>query len=219
VKRFERILMVESAGKWVKGTSTLPKVFDQPNGSKLELDKWELDETGRSPLWLDFEGTNSETKRVNGKGTFIPAMPHMKNIISHRRSNYRNGSGFNLWSFGILRSIKQFLNVRANRAKQIAKHLLWKNKFSRFEEIMSRGNLEHPPSLGDLFCEDSHKFTKRDGALDDQSREYIGSDASRRHGRVRLKGRGVTPTKATLAPTILDNRVNDRKAGWLKCKE
>ncbi|KAF9615239.1 hypothetical protein IFM89_022501 [Coptis chinensis] len=27
----------ESAGKWVRGTSTLPKVFDQPNGSKLEL--------------------------------------------------------------------------------------------------------------------------------------------------------------------------------------
>ncbi|KAF9626509.1 hypothetical protein IFM89_034443 [Coptis chinensis] len=41
-------------------------------------DKWELDETRRSPLWLDFGG-NSETKRVNGKGTFIPAMPHMKN--------------------------------------------------------------------------------------------------------------------------------------------
>ncbi|KAF9597411.1 hypothetical protein IFM89_018606 [Coptis chinensis] len=25
------------AGTWVRGTSTLPKVFDQPNGSKLEL--------------------------------------------------------------------------------------------------------------------------------------------------------------------------------------
>ncbi|KAF9612934.1 hypothetical protein IFM89_004350, partial [Coptis chinensis] len=27
----------ESVGKWVRGTSTLPKVFDQPKGSKLEL--------------------------------------------------------------------------------------------------------------------------------------------------------------------------------------
>ncbi|KAF9610808.1 hypothetical protein IFM89_024940 [Coptis chinensis] len=52
VKRFredpngdESALGLCTAGKWVRGTSTLPKVFDQPNGSKLEL-VWK----GRQPV-------------------------------------------------------------------------------------------------------------------------------------------------------------------------
>ncbi|KAF9600594.1 hypothetical protein IFM89_011123 [Coptis chinensis] len=52
VKRFredpngdESALGLCTAGKWVRGTSTLPKVFDQPNGSKLEL-VWK----GRQPM-------------------------------------------------------------------------------------------------------------------------------------------------------------------------
>ncbi|KAF9616511.1 hypothetical protein IFM89_029972 [Coptis chinensis] len=39
-RRFRRVQCfgyVYKFGKWVRGTSTLPKVFDQPKGSKLEL--------------------------------------------------------------------------------------------------------------------------------------------------------------------------------------
>ncbi|KAF9604757.1 hypothetical protein IFM89_010259 [Coptis chinensis] len=39
-----------------------------------------------------------------------------------------------------------------------------------------------------------------------------------RHGRVRLKGRGVTPTSYFGSRLSSDNRVNDLESGWLKCK-
>ncbi|KAF9597410.1 hypothetical protein IFM89_018605 [Coptis chinensis] len=120
---------------------------------------------------------------------------------------------------------------KANRAKQIAKHAAGRISFPQFEEIMSK---EHgaPPSLGDLFVR-IHTSSKTHDALDDQSKDYIekmnhlaGRDEHgaqlpltneiyrevmppERHGCVRLRGRGVTPTSYFGSRLSSDNRVND----------
>ncbi|KAF9599273.1 hypothetical protein IFM89_036571 [Coptis chinensis] len=187
-------------------------------------DKWELDETRKEPTLALISGDEFRNKKSKWKRNFYTAMPHMKSIISHRRATIAMQSGFNLWSFGILRSIK------ANRAKQIAKHLLWKNKFSQFEEIMSRGWSTPFPRRSFVR---THTSSQTHDALDDQSREYIhkmkdlvGIDEHgtqvplsdeiyrevmppERHGRVRLKGQGVTPTSYFGSRLSSDNRVND----------
>ncbi|KAF9587532.1 hypothetical protein IFM89_003808 [Coptis chinensis] len=166
----------ESAGKWVRGTSTLPKVFDQPNGSKLEL-VWK----GRQPvgprkhpsLFSESLGVLMATSR---------RFDWTKKLGAPRCRRQKSGYGITLRINGNLMRPEgahfgsifrgEFRNKRrANRAKQIAKHLLWKNKFSQFEEIMSR-RFGAPPSLGDLFVR-THTSSQRDDALDDQSREYI----------------------------------------------
>ncbi|KAF9610165.1 hypothetical protein IFM89_020602 [Coptis chinensis] len=71
-----------------------------------------------------------------------------------------------------------------------------------------------PPSLGDLFMR-THTSSQTHNTLDDQSREYIVYEIYRevmpleRHGRVRLKGQGVTPTSYFGSRLSSDNHVND----------
>ncbi|KAF9610570.1 hypothetical protein IFM89_023270 [Coptis chinensis] len=92
-----------------------------------------------------------------------------------------------------------------------------------------------PPSLGDLFVR-THTSSQTHDTLDDQSREYINTKHKmkdlagidehgtqlplsdeiyrevmppERHGCVRLKGRGVTPTSYFGSRLSSDNRVND----------
>ncbi|KAF9601638.1 hypothetical protein IFM89_021104 [Coptis chinensis] len=262
VKRFredpngdESALGLCTAGKWVRGTSTLPKVFDQPNGSKLELvwkgrqpvgprkhpslfseslgvlmatshrfdwtknwelqdvgnkewlwdnikDKWELDETRKEPTLALISGDEFRNKKSKWKRNFYTRYATYEERISHRPEQLSQQEWVQLmefWDTPEHQAISK--RNRANRAKQIAKHLLWKNKFSPSREAGA------PPSLGDLF-EDSHKFTTHDALLminqentlyhkmkdlagiDEHGTQLpsrmrsIGSDASRRHGRV-----------------------------------
>ncbi|KAF9610180.1 hypothetical protein IFM89_020689 [Coptis chinensis] len=102
VKRFRED---PNGDEW--GTSTLPKVFDQPNGSKLELDKWELDETGRSPLWLDF-GDEFRNKKSKWKRNFYTRYATYEERISHRPEQLSQQEWVQLMEFWdmILWSIK-----------------------------------------------------------------------------------------------------------------
>ncbi|KAF9592319.1 hypothetical protein IFM89_014227, partial [Coptis chinensis] len=224
----------ESAGKRVRGTSTLPKVFDQPNGSKLELvwkgdNRWgprkhpslfseshgvlmatprrfdwtkirsskmingNLMRHGRSPLWLDFEGTiqkqNSKWKR-----NFYTRYATYEERISHRPEQLSQQEWVQLmefWDTPEHQAISK--RNRANRAKQITKHAAGRISFPQLEEIMSQ-EAGAPPSLGDLFVR-THTSSQTHDALDDQSREY--------------NGRGVTPTSYFGSRLSSHNRVND----------
>ncbi|KAF9600171.1 hypothetical protein IFM89_004995 [Coptis chinensis] len=149
------------------GTSTLLKVFDQPNGSKLELDKWELDETRRSPLWLDFGG-EFRNKKSKWKKNFYTRYATYEERISHRPEQLSQQEWVQLMEFWDTSEHQAISKCnRANRAKQIAKHAAGRISFPQFEEIMKW------------------------------------------HGRVRLKGRGVTPTSYFGSRLSSDNRVND----------
>ncbi|KAF9624892.1 hypothetical protein IFM89_015446 [Coptis chinensis] len=139
----------------------------------------------RSPLWVQFPGTNPEAKRVNGKGTFIPAIPHMEERLSHRPPQLSPEEWVQLvefWDTPEHQAVSK--RNRANCAKQIVKHTAGRISFPQFAEIMSE-KAGAPPSLGDLSMR-SHISLKMHDALDDQLRDYIvcmslilGSDASR----------------------------------------
>ncbi|KAF9607497.1 hypothetical protein IFM89_036447 [Coptis chinensis] len=210
------LLSKANAGTWVKGTSTLPKVFDQPNGSKLEL------------LWKDKQPVGPR-KHPSLFSESIGVL-----MATSRRFNWTKNwelqdVGHKQWLWDNIKAISE--RNKANRAKQIAKHAAGRISFPQFEEIMSK---EHgaPLSLGDLFVR-THTSSKTHDALDDQSRDYIdkmnhlaGRDEHgaqlpltneiyrevmppERHGRVRLRGRGVTPTSYFGSRLSSDNRVND----------
>ncbi|KAF9621086.1 hypothetical protein IFM89_016520 [Coptis chinensis] len=162
----------ESAGKWVRGTSTLPKVFDQPNGSKLELDKWELDETRKEPTLALISGDEFRNKKSKWKRNFYTRYATYEERISHRPEQLSQQEWVQLmefWDTPEHQAISK--RNRANRAKQIAKHAAGRISFPQFEEIMSQES-GAPPSLGDIFVR-THTSSQTHDALDDQSREYI----------------------------------------------
>ncbi|KAF9619277.1 hypothetical protein IFM89_006464 [Coptis chinensis] len=203
-----------TAGKWVRGTSTLPKVFDQPNGSKLEL-VWK----GRQPM--------GPRKHPSLFSESLGVLMAMSRRFDWTQNWELQDVGDKEWLWDNIKAISK--HNKANRAKQIVKHAAGRISFPQFEEIMEAGA---PPSLEDLFVR-THTSSQTHDTLDDQSREYIhkmkdlaGIDEHgtqlplsdeiyrkvmppERHGRVRLKGRGVTPTNYFGSRLSSDNRVND----------
>ncbi|KAF9597200.1 hypothetical protein IFM89_016341 [Coptis chinensis] len=85
---------------------------------------------------------------------------------------------------------------KANRAKQIAKHAAGRISFPQFEEIMEKMN--------HLAGRDEHGTQLP--LTNEIYREVMPPE---RHGRVRLRGRGVTPTNYFGSRLSSDNRVND----------
>ncbi|KAF9602171.1 hypothetical protein IFM89_025471 [Coptis chinensis] len=77
--------------------------------------------------------------------------------------------------------------------------------------IKVEGGFGAPPSLGDLFVR-THTSSQTHDALDDQSREYIAAWACE------VEGTRCNPNQLLWLRLSSDNRVNDRKASWLKCK-
>ncbi|KAF9590170.1 hypothetical protein IFM89_031774 [Coptis chinensis] len=208
------------AGTWVRGTSTLPK------------DSWELDETRKEPTLGPISSDEFRNKKSKWKRKFYTPYTTYEERVSHRPHQLSQQEWVQLvefWDTPEQQAISE--RNKANRVKQIAKHAAGRISFPQFEEIMSK---EHgaPPSLGDLFVR-THTSSKTHDALDDQSRDYIEKMnhlASRdehgaqlpltneiymevmppeRHGRVRLRGRGVTPTSYFGSRLSSNNWVND----------
>ncbi|KAF9623285.1 hypothetical protein IFM89_000774 [Coptis chinensis] len=124
----------ESAGKWVRGTSTLPKVFDQPNGSKLELDKWELDETRKEPTLALISGDEFRNKKSKWKRNFYTRYATYEERISHRPEQLSQQEWVQLmefWDTPEHQAISK--RNRANRAKQIAKHAAGRISFPQLK--------------------------------------------------------------------------------------
>ncbi|KAF9624586.1 hypothetical protein IFM89_012008 [Coptis chinensis] len=226
VKRFREDLNGdESDGKWVSGTSTLPKVFDQPNGSKLEL------------VWKG----RQQVGPWKHPSLFSESLGVL--MVTSRRFDWTKNwelqdVGDKEWLWDTIKAISK--RNRANRAKQIAKHATGRISFPQFEEIMEA---RAPPSLGDLFVRTHtssqvHKRTmllmiNQENTLyhkmkdlaginehgtqlplsDEIYREVMPPD---RHGRVRLKGRDVTPTSYFGSRLSLDNRVNELESQLAK---
>ncbi|KAF9598268.1 hypothetical protein IFM89_026099 [Coptis chinensis] len=230
----------------LRGTSTLPKVFDQPNGSKLELvwkgrqpvgpqkhpslfskslgvlmvtsrrfdwtknwelqdvgdkewlwdnikDKWELDETWKEPTLGLIFGDEFKNKKSKWKMNFYSRYATYEERISHRPEQLSQREWVQLVEF-------------------------WDTPEHQSQEVVA------PHFLGDLFVR-THTSSQTHDVVGDQSREYTAcnslildkmkdlagidehgtqlplSDEIYRevmppewHGRVRLNGRGVTPT-------------------------
>ncbi|KAF9624863.1 hypothetical protein IFM89_015417 [Coptis chinensis] len=183
-------------------------------------DKWELDETRKEPTLALISGDGFRNKKSKWKRSFYTRYATYEERISHRPEQLSQQEWVQLmefWDTPEHQAISK--HNRANRAKQIAKHTAGRISFPLFEEIMSQ-EAGAPPSLGDLFVR-THTSSQTNDALDDQPREYIntkhkmkdlvGMDEHgtqlplsdeiyrevmppERHGCVRLKGRGVTPT-------------------------
>ncbi|KAF9593826.1 hypothetical protein IFM89_025611 [Coptis chinensis] len=230
--------MKRDGGKWVRGTSTLPKVFNNPSSSKLKL------------TW---NGNNQPDGPDTHPSLFVESMGVLM-TSSHRFdwTKYweQQGGDDKLWLWNTLKDSRELdKSKKETTLGQIAsdefrnKKTKWKKNFySRYmtyeERIVHKPeqlsqqewvNLvqfwdspEHqireegaPPSQGDFFVL-SHTSRKTNDALDGQSREkkmkeLAGRDENgnqqpfsdeiyrqvmprERHGRVRLMGRGVTPT-------------------------
>ncbi|KAF9589068.1 hypothetical protein IFM89_018799 [Coptis chinensis] len=169
-------------------------------------DSWELDVTRKEPTLGPISSDEFRNKKSKWKRKFYTPYTTYEERVSHRPHQLSQQEWVQLvefWDTPEQQAISE--RNKANRAKQRAKHAAGRISFPQFEEIM------------EIFCEDSHKF-KSDDALDDQSRDYIekmnhlaGRDEHgaqlpltneiyrevmppERHGRVRLRGRGVTPT-------------------------
>ncbi|KAF9625385.1 hypothetical protein IFM89_022190 [Coptis chinensis] len=195
-------------------------------------DKWELDETRKEPTLALIFGDEFRNKRSKWKRNFYTRYATYEERISHRPEQQSQQEWVQLmefWDTPEHQAISK--RNRANRAKQIVKHAAGRISFPQFEEIMSQ-EAGAPPSLRDLFVR-THTSSQTHDALDDQSREYIhkmkdlaGIDEHgtqlplsdeiyrevmppERYGRVRLKGRGVTPTSYFGSRLSSDNRVND----------
>ncbi|KAF9588828.1 hypothetical protein IFM89_016440 [Coptis chinensis] len=205
----------ENGGKWVRGTSTLPKVFNNPSSSKLKL-TWNGNNQPDGPdthpnLFAESMGVlMTSSYRIDLIGL---------NIGSNKVEMINYGYGTRL-------RISMVISQRnkRNRSKQIAKHTSgrkdWLIRNKSNNNLIVSGQIREegaPPSQGDFFVL-SHTSRKTNDALDRQSREYIekmkelaGRDENgnqqplsdeiyrqvmprERHGCVRLMGRGVTPT-------------------------
>ncbi|KAF9591937.1 hypothetical protein IFM89_010295 [Coptis chinensis] len=193
----------ENGGKWVRGTSTLPKVFNNPSSSKLKL------------TW---NGNN----QPDGPDTHLSLFAESMGVLMTSSHQFdwtkyweQQGGDDKLWLWNTLKVISE--RNKRNRSKQIAKHTSGRKGFPemRAQIIREEGA---PLSQGDFFVL-SHTSRKTNNALDGQSREYIvrkneklaGRDENgnqqphsneiyrqvmpcERHGRVRLMGRAVTRT-------------------------
>ncbi|KAF9587909.1 hypothetical protein IFM89_006163 [Coptis chinensis] len=177
-------------------------------------------------LWVELPQMNSGIRRLNGKRISIHLPRHMREYISHKPEQTittRMGQSCAVQDSPEHQVISE--RNKRNRSKQIAKH-------TSGEKIREEGA---PPSQGDFFVL-SHTSRKTNDALDGQSREYIekmkelaGRDENgnqqplsdeiyrqvmprERHGRVRLMGRGVTPTSYFGSQASSHGTTSDRVA-------
>ncbi|KAF9597951.1 hypothetical protein IFM89_023352 [Coptis chinensis] len=211
----------------LRGTSTLPKVFDQPNGSKLELvwkgrqpvgpkkhpslfseslgvlmvtsrrfdwtKNWELQDVGdKEWLWDNIKDKweLDETWKEPTLGLIFG--DEFKNKKSKWKMNFYSRYA----TYESIISHRRATIMAANRAKQITKHAAGRISFHQFGKITDK--------MKDLAGIDEHGTQLP--LSDEIYREVMPPEW---HGRVRLNGRGVTPTNYFGSLLSLDNRVND----------
>ncbi|KAF9610127.1 hypothetical protein IFM89_019992 [Coptis chinensis] len=190
----ESALGMCTAGKWVRGTSTLPKVFDQPKGSKLELrwkDKQPVGPRKHPSLFSESIGLLIATARRFDwtKNWELQDGGHKQWLWDTIKESWELEE---TWKDPTLGPIfeDEFRNKKSK----------WKRNFytryTTYEERLSHrtpqlspeewvqlvefwDTPEHqseeagaPPSLGDLFVR-THTSLKTHDALDDQLRDYI----------------------------------------------
>ncbi|KAF9598638.1 hypothetical protein IFM89_029888 [Coptis chinensis] len=201
----------------------------------MRAESWELKEISwKDPTLGPISGDEFRNKKSKWKRNFYTRYTTYEERLSHRPPQLSPEEWVQLvefWDTPEHQAISK--RNKANRAKQIVKHTAGRISFPQFEEIMSE-EAGAPPSLGDLFVM-THISLKMHDTLDDQSRDYIVCDKMKelagrdeegtqqpltneiyrevmpleRHGCVRLKGRGVTPTSYFGSQLSLDNPVND----------
>ncbi|KAF9613988.1 hypothetical protein IFM89_014788, partial [Coptis chinensis] len=177
-----------------KGTSTLPKVFDQPNGSKLEL-VWK----GRQPV-----GPRKHPSLFSQSLGVLMATPRR---FDWTKNWELQDVGDKEWLWDNIKDKWELDETRKEPTLAVIsgdefrnKKSKWKRNFytryATYEERISHrpeqlsqqewvqlmefwDTPEHqsqeagaPPSLGDLFVR-THTSSQTHDALDDQSREYI----------------------------------------------
>ncbi|KAF9602003.1 hypothetical protein IFM89_024549 [Coptis chinensis] len=144
----------ENGGKWVRGTSTLPKVLIT---HLVRL----------KPTW---NGNNQPDGPDTHPSLFVESMGVLM-TSSHRFdwTKYweQQGGDDKLWLWNTLKVISE--RNKRNRSRQIAKHTSGRKGFPemRAQIIREEGA---PPSQGDFFVL-SHTSRKTNDALDGQSRE------------------------------------------------
>ncbi|KAF9617478.1 hypothetical protein IFM89_036439 [Coptis chinensis] len=171
---------------------------------RISMDSWELDESKKETTLGRIASDEFRNKKTKWKKNLYSRYTTYEECIAHKPEQLSQQE----W-------VISERNKR-NRSKQIAKHTSGRKGFPemRAQIIREEGA---PPSQGDFFVL-SHTSQKTNDALDRQSREYIekmkelaGRDENgnqqplsdeiyrqvmprERHGRVRLMGRGATPT-------------------------
>ncbi|KAF9618313.1 hypothetical protein IFM89_000948 [Coptis chinensis] len=240
------------AGTWVRGTSTLPKVFDQPNGSKLELlwkdkqpvgprkhpslfsesigvlmatsrrfnwtknwelqdvshkqwlwdnikDSWELDETRKEPTLGPISSDEFRNKKSKWKRKFYTPYTTYEERVSHRPHQLSQQEWVQtLWSFGILGA------TRARSTPFPRRSFVRTHTSSKTHDALDDQSRDYIEKMNHLASRDEH------GAQLPLTNEiYMEVMPPERHGRVRLRGRGVTPTSYFGSRLSSDNRVND----------
>ncbi|KAF9606983.1 hypothetical protein IFM89_030402 [Coptis chinensis] len=213
------------------------KYWEQQGGDdKLWLwntlkDSWELDESKKETTLGRIASDEFRNKKTKWKKNFYSRYTTYEERIAHKPEHLSQQEWVNLVQ---LWDSPEHQRNKRNRSKQIAKHTSGRKGFPemRAQIIREEGA---PPSQGDFFVL-SHTSRKTNDALDGQSREYMekmkelaGRDENgnqqplsdeiyrqvmprERHGRVRLMGRGVTPTSYFGSQASSHGTTSDRVA-------